>query len=341
MRLDQSSAARRRSGSYAFTLVELLVVMVIIAILIGMLLPAIQASRASARRVECVNRLKQIGLAVHLFLDANGVYPPARIEPKPGDPKEYHCGGKEPSWLVRILPYVEQGNFYQQWDLYRSFGEHDESTRSVVVTSYLCPSRRNASAAIVDSRQYDLVSLPCGCSGSRFQAGGALGDYAANHGDASSGSIGSVNDFYFGGQDTGVIISSRPRCLGEGGFTAPPIDWIDRLSHRSVRDGTSQTFLAGELHVPQDRLGQYPENAPIYDGDNLFGFARVGGPGNPIALGANDTVTSFLSFGSWHPGGCNFVLCDGSTRTVTVTFDTVVLGRLSHRADGQVVTESF
>src|SRR6478736_2567912 len=109
----------RLSKRSAFTLIELLVVIAIIAILIGLLVPAVQKVRESANRTECVNKLKQIGLALHQYADRERAFPPAHTlttlsygAPRPYDTKEYF------SWMVRILPYLEQTDLYHEvkWD---------------------------------------------------------------------------------------------------------------------------------------------------------------------------------------------------------------------------------
>ena len=102
-----------RSLRRAFTLIELLVVIAIIAILIGLLLPAVQKVRESAARVKCQNNIKQIALACHTFADTAGGIPPACIMPSYDEnPYSNNIG---PNWAILILPYVEQGNLYNQF----------------------------------------------------------------------------------------------------------------------------------------------------------------------------------------------------------------------------------
>jgi hypothetical protein len=181
------------------------------------------------------------------------------------------------------------------------------------------------------------VVLPCGCTfPGRTIAGGALGDYAGNHGDLSPGSNGRPTDFYWGGYGTGVIISSRGVCEGDR-----PVSRYDRVRLADVVDGSSNTFLAGELHVPRGRLGQSPENGPVYDGTTFFSMSRVSGPGVPLARGPDDDLLGMetYAFGSWHPGVCRFAFCDGRVAAVNTTVSTTTMERLCHRADGMVVPE--
>lgn len=178
------------SKKRAFTLVELLVVIAIVGALIALLLPAVQSARSAARATECRNHLKQIGLATQQFLDVNDAYPPARLQHRPEGPEDWGYEGYEPTWLIRILPYLEEQSAYEQWDVYGYFNEHPDQVREQVIATYLCPSRRSADEAVVESKQYNLGALPCGCSSSRLQLSGALGDYAGNHGDLSPGSLG-------------------------------------------------------------------------------------------------------------------------------------------------------
>lgn len=120
-----------------------------------------------------------------------------------------------------------------------------------------------------------------------------------------------------------------------------PVSWVDRLDSADVTDGLSHTLLSGELHVPAGKLGVYPENSPIYDGEHLFSSARLGGPGVPLGKGPADVSTNFLSFGSWHSAGCQFVVADGSVRVLRNEIDTITLGQLSNRSNGEVVDSQF
>ncbi len=141
---------------------------------------------------------------------------------------------------------------------------------------------------------------------------GALSDYAGNHGDLTPGATGAPTDFYFGGNGTGVIISVRPDCKSDKAI-APS----DRIRMASVTDGTASTFLFGEKFVPLDRLGQFPEDSPAYDGDHLPASSRLAGPGLRLANGPGDVLADMFSFGSWHPAGVHFALVDGSVRLLT------------------------
>jgi len=327
--------ARKTSG---FTLIELLVVISIIGILMAMLLPAVQSVRSAARRVDCLNRIRQLGLATVQFHDVNKAFPPARLFPSKFAKPPYDLGLDQPSWLVRILPYIEQNNFYQQWDLSAAYNDHPGETVSQSLEEFVCPERRSAADAQAPNETILGETIaPCGCGGwTEIEVvGGATGDYAGNHGDLSPGSTGAETDYYYGGNGTGVIISSRARQTSGGQLT-----WIDRIRYSDIVDGTSNTILAGELHVTNENLNTIPFNGPIYNGEDLAAFTRIGGPGVPI-LPPNREFTSVLGFGSWHPGSCNFVFADGRTQTVANEVDTVTLGQLCHRKDGGVIRSGY
>lgn len=326
---------RQRSG---FTLVELLVVIAIIGILVGLLLPAVQSAREAARRMSCTNNLKQLALASHLHHDALGMFPAARYAPVPGAPTDQACGGEEASWLVRLLPFIEQQNHANMWDLSGKWYEHPDQAREFIADVYLCPSRR-AGTQPIGSREVGATAggrLPCGCpipGTGGVDVTGALCDYAGNHGDLSPGSTGASTDFYYGGNGTGTIISVRPQCRG-----GLPYQQVDKVTMATITDGASNTFLLGEKFVGLHKLGQFPEDSPAYDGDHLPASCRLAGPGVRLAIGPTDLIADALSFGSWHPAIVHFALADGSVRSFGVTTDTRLLGALANRKDAQVVS---
>jgi prepilin-type N-terminal cleavage/methylation domain-containing protein len=336
MRNQPRSLSRRQ----AFTLVELLVVIAIIGLLVGLLLPAVQSAREAARAMQCKNNLHQIGLGVEMFHSAMKCYPPARYEPRPGDPQALACGGKETTWLVRIMPFIEAQSIEQRWDYSVPYSKHQEETRSKTLSVYCCPSRRTADEAKglgqVIGAGTRWITLPCGCKyavTSDEEVMGAVGDYGANHGDLSPGASGLPTDFNYGGNGTGLIISSRANCNEQ-----IPRNWHDRIAQRHATDGLSNTFLVGEMHVPIGKLGQSPQDAFIFNGDSVFNMSRLGGPTMPIATNLRGEGSDLVRFGSWHVGMCHFALADGSVRAVSSSMDTETLGKLCNRADGQPVT---
>ncbi|MEM6778541.1 MAG: DUF1559 domain-containing protein [Planctomycetota bacterium] len=337
----QTPNSRRASGG--FTLIELLVVIAVIGILIGMLMPAVQSAREAARATDCKNRIRQLALAAQLHHDALGYFPPARYESRPDSDLADRCGLETPTWLARVMPYMEQVSLSQSWDFSKAWHQHPENVRTVVPDTFLCPSRRSGTRPLGTRNLRTTVQggggrLPCGCpmpprsKEVALDVEGALCDYGGNHGDLSPGATGEPTDFYFGGNGTGVIISVRPACK-DGVAIAP----VDRIRMTSVWDGTSSTFLFGEKFIPQNGLAQFPEDSPAYDGDHLPASCRLAGPGLRLAHGPNDVLADMFSFGSWHPAGVHFALVDGSVRLFNVEADTKVLGSLANRRDARVV----
>lgn len=315
-----------------FTLIELLVVIAIIGILVGLLLPSVQSAREAGRRIHCQNNLKQMGLAITLFHDVNKALPPARLANRPGSPVGQDCASDQPSWFVHIMPYIEQGNLYDEFDIFDSIEIAPLDSRQSALSVYICPSRRSIQEAIVSESVVE-ERAPCGCGGTISRIpGGALGDYAANHGDVSPGAVGADTDFYYGGNGTGSLISSRPICNSDS-----PIGWMDRVKMSSLLDGTSNTFLVGEAHVPSSQFGVAPVDGPIYSGQEFSTIARVGGPGVPIVRNRFQTSPTMFQFGSVHPNICNFAFADGSVQAISTTINTISLGRYCNRADGEII----
>jgi len=136
----------KQNSNSGFTLVELLVVIAIIGILIGMLLPAVQSVREAARRTQCLNNLRQVGLATISFHDANDAFPPARTTTSNQVLPIFMRSGPD-SWFVRILPFIEQNNIYKEWDLTDQYDNQPEVAVSTPISTFLCPSRHSISNA--------------------------------------------------------------------------------------------------------------------------------------------------------------------------------------------------
>jgi len=284
----------------AFTLIELLVVIAIIAILIGLLLPAVQKVRESANRLKCSNNLKQIGLGIHNFHDTYGVLPPSRI------------ADQYATWSVMILPFIEQDNLFRQWDITLKYYNQPTFDVTAQVPIYLCPSRRRPPQ--IGQLNEDVAA------GKK----GSLGDYAA----ASSDNTNDPVTAYDMTTATGSIITGL-RVNGQ---------WTSLTTFASVTDGLSNTLFIGEKHIQRGLIGQVKGDRTIWNGDSIDVFARVAGPGKGL-VGNLDTATN-QRFGSYHPGICQFVFCDGSVRPIRVTIDPANLRRLAVRNDGEVITDS-
>jgi prepilin-type N-terminal cleavage/methylation domain-containing protein len=316
----------------AFSLIELLVVIAIIAVLIGLLLPAVQKVREAASRTACANNLKQIGLAVHNFHDVNHCLPPSRLD---------KVGGV--AWTVLILPYIEQGAFGGRWDTKRWY--YDQGTtvadgdaiRAMRVPIYFCPTRRTANTEPVVSISGDTPDMPF--SGSRTHYPGALGDYACSVGNDMD------LDFFGNGGNGAMVLAVQPTLYAVNSSPPRLAPWKSQTQFSTITDGLSNTLMIGEkylkpgtfgINVPADINANFGDGS-IYNGDHPWVISRVAGASFPLAQNTGD---SFISqFGSWHPGLCQFVMADGAVKAVPVTINPTILGYLAQRNDGHPTPE--
>lgn len=307
---------RFRSVRNAFTLVELLVVIAIIGVLVALLLPAVQAAREAARRTQCINHLKQIGLACHNYNDTFGALPNSRRD------ANY-------TWMVVILPQIEQSALYAKWNVNSgNFYNQQPECRETKINVYYCPSRRSAGSAKWVDEPQDNQTSPLYKS--------AVGDYALSTGNSA---VNGGDYWQWNGQDTpanGVAVlwngnmSTTPAVLPGGpSFKVTPL--------REITDGTSNTLLAGDKHVNIKKL--YTPgggDGGAYNGDKGHSHRAVGS-NVPLSKGPQDTTNR--AFGSWHTNVTNFVLVDGSVRSIQNNANATMLGFMAGKDDGEVIKE--
>jgi prepilin-type N-terminal cleavage/methylation domain-containing protein/prepilin-type processing-associated H-X9-DG protein len=289
------SPSRLRRG---FTLIELLVVIAIIAILIGLLLPAVQKVREAAARLQCRNHLKQIGLAIHNFHDTNGQLPTGGTVPWAGS-----ANLKEAGWQYQILPFIEQDNLFRAND----YGYETQQ----VIKIYFCPSRR---------------------AKAKYAGFYALTDYAgATPLNVGTGNISypRINEDFWGNSIWSVPTNAEYNGMIVRQGAKPGI-----TTFASVADGLSNTLCVSEkrLDIRNYDSGDWHDDQGWIDGWDPDVMRYTGGPPQRDAAGV-----SGYEFGSAHPGGINGLFGDGSVRTIPYTIDPVVFNWLGHRSDGQVI----
>src|SRR5437868_3684186 len=219
------TAPRVGRRATAFTLIELLVVIAIIAILIGLLLPAVQKVREAAARAKCENNLKQLAIACHSYQDVSGGLPPGgTFRGVATDRNDRNFG---PNWIVYLLPYVEQGPLYNQVQAsINAYPTNGSSTwrniRGVQPPVLVCPSDPNSSS-------------PC----TNFGGGWARGNYAANAGP----------EFWNNGKD-GRSVNEKYGLSGRGPFyPITNMALLKSMALERIQDGTSNTMLLGEVRA--------------------------------------------------------------------------------------------
>ncbi|MBN2295189.1 MAG: DUF1559 domain-containing protein [Pirellulales bacterium] len=332
---------KMRNFKRAFTLVELLVVIAIIGILIALLLPAVQAAREAARRLQCSNQIKQIATAMHTHHDAHGHFPTNGWDWAWIGSSDRGFGEEQPGgWIFNVLPYMEQKEIHDMLagvsDLTQA-ANISKSMRQIPIDSMNCPSRRTAKlypTRVAGSSYYQSnPRLAIGSNTVDGQEANAVARscYAGNGGSVwTSFSIGSVSDF----ERQFAAGALKEYSDTSNGIFFP----CSMISVRDVTDGTSSTFLVGEKGLNADHYvdgGDYGDNENLIIGDDMdiTRWTSVDHP--PI----QDTpgLAAYYSFGSPHPQAFNMAYCDGSVRTVSYDIDLKLYTNLGNRKDGEVL----
>ncbi|QDS99125.1 DUF1559 family PulG-like putative transporter [Adhaeretor mobilis] len=315
-----------RSKKCGFTLVELLVVIAIIGTLVGLLLPAVQAARESARRINCANRFKQAGLAMQNYHAALGEFPPGTQYYR--DDQSRNCGEwpaesqtRGWSWSGFILPYLELGTLSESidWKLLEEGSEKkwgflhklNYPIVSLPIEAYICPS---------DPQGGEFINAT-----SNLPPAGAGGEFD----DCRMSNM------------AGVADSHQWFCRRQSNYWYRHKDLVNGVMGSAegcriaeISDGTSNTVMIAEItgQGPGTYVGHYWPSKNIIDTDDgINGPYSVPGSGNPDSFQLNLTGPS-----SYHPGGCHFAFADGSIRFLNEDIAQITLDRLANRLDGEV-----
>jgi prepilin-type N-terminal cleavage/methylation domain-containing protein/prepilin-type processing-associated H-X9-DG protein len=362
-----------RSRRPGFTLIELLVVIAIIAVLIALLLPAVQAAREAARRSQCVNNLKQIGLAALNFESTNSNLPP-NWAPFPYLVTPPGSGGSRANVLAYLCQFLEQGSLYNTWNfaLDANNSQANDTARTQQVSSYICPSDAS-SGSLGNSSISGGIAVPMGKT-NYFASIGATAGQQTNTPGAPAATL-ETNPAVLG--IFNVVIDTGQQIYSDTAKTQvnPLYQQVLGTKLSTITDGTSNTAMFSEI-----KRSNYPYPAPALDPLNLKDVVNlpsatvslVAPPANcntivlrityrgneyyrfivettnythtvpPNYTGADcgdsSIVAAHMAARSYHPGGVNVGFADGSVRFVKSSINLTVWRALGSRAGGEVIS---
>jgi prepilin-type N-terminal cleavage/methylation domain-containing protein/prepilin-type processing-associated H-X9-DG protein len=353
MSMQPSRATRPARQPSGFTLIELLVVIAIIAVLIALLLPAVQSAREAARRVQCVNNLKQIGLALHNYHQALGVFPPgyvSAVDPTITDACNQDAENSKSvdlgpgwAWGSMILPQMEQQALYNSINFSLSVADaaNDTTCSRTVVNAYLCPSDSGPSVVPVLKDPPDPAN-PGTYTGSAIVDTVARANYVGMYG------LGEICS------QSGALDSPNNNGAGPAGQHAGIFYRNSRTSVADIIDGTSQTIAVGERShnlsyvtwTARSVNGWLGKTSFTEGGTDQFNpspeecWTQVLGPAGledgPRTI--NNPEAHVEDYWSRHPGGANFLFADGSVHFLKSTINPLPWRALATRAGGEVIS---
>jgi prepilin-type N-terminal cleavage/methylation domain-containing protein len=327
---DPLRGKRALKSRLAFTLIELLVVIAIIAILIGLLLPAVQKVREAAARMSCSNNLKQLAVAVHNYHSANEKFPPNNI---------YTFDPTTPnwSWLANLLPYLEQNNLYVQARIGTTPPNAINQSLPQIATRvklFLCPSDPDAfSGPITRPSNYDMFDPVLGPL--TYEVSCYRANIGSNWGGGAPGS-----SFWWGTDPQWCVAdpnNSNPATTYDGCGAGNGVIWDNNrpLKITDITDGTSNTIMIGEALTGKDY-----QNAWSHADNTISTTAYPPNAKNPVT-GKDyppDQWWNRYAFTSAHTGGAQFAMTDGSVQFISESVPVNVFRAMGTRAGGEVAT---